>query len=129
MLLHYYGIKTSEGEMAYLARTSLLGGTDHYALADALAAKLQSSASFQLANSPATAHAHMWTARVRQTDYDSCARAETTFVAHMVIPLVGNHALFVRRVTPDHADIIDPALAPPNASPAGSSSPGGMEGD
>lgn len=99
MLLDRYGIRTSEGEMAYLARTSPVGGTDSYAMAHALALKVRSRG---------------WTARVRKADYDACLRRGSPFIAHVAMPGVGRHALFVERLTPDHAEIIDPRLGRPD---------------
>lgn len=92
MLLSHYGIAASEGEMAYLAGTSVTG-TDQYAMARALSIKVRSRG---------------WTARVEKTGWDACVASGIAFMAHTYIPRVGGHAIFVERLTPDHAAVIDP---------------------
>jgi hypothetical protein len=92
MLLHHHGIAASEGEMAYLASSSLFG-TDAWSLARALTEKVQPRG---------------WEAEARQADYDSCLREGWSFVAHVRRPDVGGHAVFVERVLPDHVTGIDP---------------------
>jgi ABC-type bacteriocin/lantibiotic exporter with double-glycine peptidase domain len=91
MLLHHYCIQASEGEMAYRARTSLLG-TDAYSMARAIREKVQP---------------HRLVATVRHVDYDACVRSGLPFLAHVRGPYMG-HALFVKHASADHVDVIDP---------------------
>jgi Peptidase C39 family len=92
MLLHRYGIRVSEGEMAYLAGTSLFG-TDAPAIARALRMKLENQGMQVVA---------------RHMNYDECARLGKPFIAHVAGSSSG-HALLVERAAPDHVQIVDPA--------------------
>jgi ABC-type bacteriocin/lantibiotic exporter with double-glycine peptidase domain len=91
MLLHRHGIPSSEGEMAYLAGTSLFG-TDALATTRALQRK---------------ARPHGWQARVVHADYEACAGLEAPFLAHVSGPALG-HALLVERAGPDLVEVLDP---------------------
>jgi hypothetical protein len=91
MLLHRHGISASEGEMAYLAGTSLFG-TDALDIVRALQLKVEPRG---------------WRAQVRYVDFDTCAREEGPFVAHVGGPSLG-HALLVERVTGDRVEFVDP---------------------
>jgi hypothetical protein len=92
MLLHHYGIAAGEGEMAYSANTSLWG-TDDHAMARAMTAR----------GYPAG-----WRARVEITDYEACVRQGGPFIAQVVPPTIGPHALFVRSTGPESLRVIDP---------------------
>jgi ABC-type bacteriocin/lantibiotic exporter with double-glycine peptidase domain len=92
MLLHQYGIPASEGELAYLANTTLFG-TDEYVMARALNAKLR---------------ARGWRARVEEATYEECVRRGEPFIAHVEPPDIGNHAILVERAWPDGVEVIDP---------------------
>jgi peptidase C39-like protein len=91
MLLHRYGIVTSEGEMAYLAGTSFFG-TDAYAMVRALQMKLRPDGR---------------NAVVRHTDYESCRRTGAPFLAHVRGEFLG-HALVVESFTNDRVQVLDP---------------------
>lgn len=91
MLLHCYGIRASEGEMAYLAGTSLLG-SDGPQMARALDRKIESQG---------------WRAFSRHMTYDECVRRGEPFLAHVQGATLG-HAVLVKRITPDGVEIIDP---------------------
>ena len=93
MLLHQQGIQVSEGALAYRTGCPLLLGTDLYdstaALTDLLAE-------------------HGMAATVERLDYQSALERASPFVANVHLPGMGGHALYVERLTPDHADVIDP---------------------
>jgi hypothetical protein len=91
MLLHRHGISSTEGEMAYLAGTSLFG-TDAHSMTRALRWKAQP---------------HGWQAEVRQTDYEACVRQTAPFVAHVTRPSLG-HALLVEKMSADQVEVLDP---------------------
>src|SRR5262249_26849544 len=91
MLLHRYGIRASEGEMAYLAGTSLFG-TDAYSIARALQRKVEP---------------HGWHVLVRHPDYEACAREKGPFLAHVKGPYLG-HALLVESASSDEVKVVDP---------------------
>jgi hypothetical protein len=97
MLLHHYGIAAGEGEMAYLANTSL-GGTEDFAMVRALSRK---------------GRANGWRAEVEDTDYDACVRRGHPFIAHVDLPDIGLHAVFVKEITPEYVVIIDPISGVP----------------
>jgi ABC-type bacteriocin/lantibiotic exporter with double-glycine peptidase domain len=92
MLLHRYGIAASEGEMAYLANTSLFG-TSEYGIAQALTAKMQDRTGF---------------AAVEETDYEELVRIGQPFIAHVNPPGIGPHSIFVQRARPSYVVVIDP---------------------
>jgi len=92
MLLHHYGVRTSEGEMAYLANTSYLG-TDVRSIAEAMTRKGRS---------------HGLLARVAFADYEACSRQPGPFLACVWVPGLGGHAVLVFRVNPDDIELIDP---------------------
>jgi hypothetical protein len=97
MLLNYYGIPASEGEMAYLANTTLFG-TDAYAMARALTGKM---------------HGRGYQARVDTSDYDGLIGQGSPFIAHVRLPKVGAHALLVRKTTARFVEVIDPLVGIP----------------
>jgi hypothetical protein len=101
MLLHQHGIVASEGEMAYLAKTSFFG-TDRHALADALAMKVADRG---------------WSVKADLTDYESCLDRGVPFVAHVWRKDVGGHAVLVRRATPESVALIDPLDGYPRQVP------------
>jgi hypothetical protein len=76
MFLHHYGISSSEGELAYLSRTSWFG-TDCYDLSRALQSKVKSAG---------------WTVHVGKPGYDALADAKTPFIAQVRRPGLGYHA-------------------------------------
>lgn len=92
MLLHRHGIKSSEGEMAYLAGTSLFG-TDAPSIARALRLKLED---------------RVWRVVARHMSYDECTRLGVPFIAHVAGSSSG-HALLVESAVADHVQIVDPA--------------------
>jgi hypothetical protein len=96
MLLHRYGIPASEGEMAYLAGTSLFG-SDAHALARALDAKVRP---------------HGWRASAGHADYEECVRRGEPFVAHVRGPSFG-HAVLVERASRDGVQVVDPVEGKP----------------
>jgi hypothetical protein len=91
MLLHRYGVRASEGEMAYLAGTSLFG-SDAPAMSRALNEKIRPNG---------------WKAYAGHADYDQCLRRGVPFVAHVQRADLG-HAVLVEQVSPDGVRIIDP---------------------
>lgn len=92
MLLHRHGIDATEGEIAYLSNTSLLGVSLH-GLAHALDAK---------------GGTHRLSAIVQRLDYDTCRSYETPFIAELSDYGIKRHTVFVERLAPDHAEVIDP---------------------
>lgn len=92
MLLHLYGIQTSEGEMAYLAGTSLFG-TDAPSIARALRQKVAALG---------------WKVEIRHTNYDGCLELNRPFIAHVVGEASG-HALLVEVASSDGIQYLDPA--------------------
>lgn len=98
MLLHRYGVTASEGEMAYLAGTSLLG-TDARSVARALEAKVAPLG---------------WKVEFGPGTYDECLRRGEPFLAHVSGPTLG-HAVTVVGMTPDEVVYLDPADGKPGA--------------
>jgi hypothetical protein len=94
MLLHRLGIPSSEGEMAYLAGTSLFG-TDTFAMARALREK---------------AGPLGWRVRVARLSSAEAA-AHVPFLAYIQKP--AGHALLIERIRPDHVELVDPADGQP----------------
>jgi hypothetical protein len=92
MLLHHYGISSSEGEMAYLANTSYLG-TDVEAIAQAMTTKGQ---------------ANRLVAQVLRADYDGALKQSAPFLACVRIPGIGSHAVLVLSINPEGVELIDP---------------------
>jgi hypothetical protein len=92
MLLHRHGIAATEGEMAYLANTTLWGTEDH-AMARALTIK---------------GRAGGWRAEVEATDYEACVRHGGPFIASVISLNIGPHVIFVKRARQDHLEVIDP---------------------
>jgi hypothetical protein len=92
MLLHRLGMSASEGEMAYLAGTSLFG-TDAPSIARALQLKMEGEG---------------WRVLARHLSYDECTRLGVPFIAHVAGSSSG-HALLVERAVADHVQIVDPA--------------------
>jgi hypothetical protein len=90
MLLHLYGITASEAEIAYLAGTSIFG-SDAWQLADALDQRVRSRG---------------WHARADRRTYDQCIGV-SPFVADITNRL-GGHAILVKSVSPDGAEVVDP---------------------
>lgn len=93
MLLHQVGIPASEGEMAYLANTSLFG-SDAWSLARALDRKVAPRG---------------LRAEVLFTDYDACLKRGQPFLAHVHRSSTGGHGVVVESMTPDYCTILDPA--------------------
>src|SRR5262249_47964863 len=91
MLLHRHGIPTSEGEMAYLAGTSLFG-TDAPSMCRALQAQ----------GGP-----FCFRAEARRTDYEECRRDGSPFIAHVQRDLLG-HAILVERMDAEWVGVVDP---------------------
>lgn len=89
MLLHFHGVESSEGEMAYLSGTTLLG-TDAYSIARALDAKLESRGLH---------------ASVERLDFESLRRRLPAIV-HVTQP--SGHALLVRSVSDAMVNVHDP---------------------
>lgn len=98
MLLQRYEVPASEGELAYLANTSLLG-TSPYGLARALQAKVDSQG---------------WEVHAETVTFADCL-ARTPFVASVRIPGIGGHALLVERIQPGKVHYIDPLDGMPYA--------------
>jgi hypothetical protein len=92
MLLHKRGIRSTEGEMAYLSGTSWMG-TDLYATAYALNRKAEGQ--------PLKASA-------LRTDYEACRRLGEPFLATVQLPGVGGHAVLVERVDENRVELVDP---------------------
>ena len=91
MLLHYHGIKAGEGEMAYLAGTSVFG-TEVHAMAEALSAKLEDRG---------------WRAVAGVREYADCLHRQKPFIAHIHTEL-GGHAVFVLKIDSHGVIVIDP---------------------
>jgi hypothetical protein len=91
MLLHYHGIKASEGEMAYLAGTSVFG-TEIHAMAEALSAKVQDRG---------------WRAVAGVREYADCLHRQKPFLAHIRTEF-GGHAVFVLKIDSHGVIVIDP---------------------
>src|SRR6267378_3589822 len=77
MVLYHHGVPASEGEIAYLAGTSLFG-TDAFSLARAVTRKVEDRG---------------WHAEVLWTEYDTMAKNPRPFIAYIHRP--GGHALFI----------------------------------
>jgi hypothetical protein len=92
MLLAQYGVRASEGEMAYLAGTSLFG-TDAESIARALGRKVEPMG---------------WKAQERQTTYEECLKRNEPFIAHVQGKYLG-HAVLVEAMFVDKVRIVDPA--------------------
>lgn len=92
MLLGLAGIPASEGEMAYLSGTSLLGA-DAQGMSLALDEK---------------AAAHGWRVEAGPTTYDECVRRGGPFIAHVKGRNTG-HAVVVYAAVPEGVIILDPA--------------------
>lgn len=92
MLLHLHGLAASEGEMAYLSRTSLFG-TDGFALAQAVDAR---------------AEGRGWRAVFARFAHDDCLAVGRPFIATMRSMEVFAHAVVVADVNGDEVTIIDP---------------------
>jgi hypothetical protein len=97
MLLHNHGVPASEGEMAYLANTTLFG-TDGLTLACALTEKVRDRA---------------WHAELHETDYQHCCSRGKPFVAHISSQETGAHAVFVSKISADHVEVVDPLVGWP----------------
>ena len=93
MLLHRYGIRVSEGELAELAGTGLLLGTDHFLLARAMD-RIVARRGLRCRNA--------------SVDYEEARRTGRPFVAGVNDPHVGHHAIFVSRMGADKVWAIDP---------------------
>lgn len=91
MLLHHYRIQASEGEMAYLAGTSLFG-SDAFAMARALDFKVRRQSGSALAE---------------LADYDQCVRRGEPFLAHIQGFGIG-HAVLVKQATESEVVLVDP---------------------
>jgi hypothetical protein len=92
MLLHHEGLTASEGELAYLSNTSLLG-TTALDMADALRLKLDGTS---------------WRPVVRRADFAHFQSLDRPFVAHVDLPGLGGHAVFVRAMSDSAVEVIDP---------------------
>ncbi len=92
MLLHCYGLRVSEGEMAYRAGTSFLG-TDAFSEAHAVHSLVE-----PLGLKAVASH----------KSYDDCLRDERPFLAH-VHGVNEGHALLVQAMTPEAVAVLDPA--------------------
>jgi hypothetical protein len=90
MLLHHHGVATTEGEMAYLARTSCFG-TDARSIGWALSRKA----------------APQYVARLERSNYASCIGTGPC-LACIHLPGLGGHAVFILRAGDDNVDLIDP---------------------
>jgi hypothetical protein len=93
MLLHHHRIDATEGEMAYRARTNFLLGTSVYDMADAVSEKVGSLGGI---------------AEVRRDGYEAWMLRGEPFLAHVTLPNLGGHALYVEQLTDDAAKVIDP---------------------
>jgi hypothetical protein len=96
MLLHLYGIQASEGEMAYLAGTSLFG-SDAFGMAHALREKVRP---------------YGWQVYAGHTTYEECFQRKQPFVAHVEGKSTG-HAILVVKVSEETMVIIDPSEGSP----------------
>jgi len=97
MLLHQNNLSFTEGELAYQASTSLLG-TDLYSMAQVLTDLGRDQG---------------WYGEVERVDYDTWVERGEAFVAHTNLPGLGGHALFVRCLTPELAEVVDPRFGQP----------------
>lgn len=102
MLLRRHGIEASEGEMAYLAGTSLFG-SDAYAMGRALSRKVRP---------------HGWRAYAGHMSYEECVRRGEPFLAHVWGPDLG-HAVLVERISREEVRIVDPLEGRPKRMPRG----------
>ena len=91
MLLHHYGIQASEGEMAYLAGTSLFG-SDAFGMARALDLKVRPHNGWALAE---------------LADYVQCVRRGEPFLAHIQGFGIG-HAVLVKQALEGEVLLVDP---------------------
>ena len=103
MLLHHHGIKTSEGELAYLSNTSLLG-TSQYDMADGLWDPMEKK---ELRPT------------VQRMPYDEIVDRHLAFVAAVNLPDLGGHAVFIRRALPDSVEVVDPRTGAPQTMSRG----------
>jgi peptidase C39-like protein len=93
MLLHRFGIRISEGELAELAGTNPLQGTAPYALARAV---------------DRAARRHGMRGRIQRMDDARARRLARPFVAFVNEPGIGGHALCVLKFDPARVWVIDP---------------------
>jgi hypothetical protein len=98
MLLHHHGIRASEGELAYLSNTSLLGTTS-LDMADALRAQLETGWFRQTG---------WFRPVVERIPYDKLVSKHWAFVADVDLPNIGGHAVFVRLATAQVVELVDP---------------------
>jgi hypothetical protein len=101
MLLHYQGIRCSEGTLAELAGTNPLIGTDEFLLARALGG---------------VAVERGIRAMARRIDYAQAVKLARPFVAYIRRPGVGGHAILVLTVGPVGVEAIDPLTGSPESS-------------
>ncbi|HEY1377313.1 MAG TPA: cysteine peptidase family C39 domain-containing protein [Gemmataceae bacterium] len=100
MFLHCHGIPASEGEMAYLAGTSLFG-SDAWQTAAALDQKVRPSGR---------------RAVILRSGYDECVERAEPFIGHVRGPS-GGHAVLVKAVSPYGAEVVDPVEGFPKRLP------------
>lgn len=94
MMLHHYGVSTTEGEMAYQAGTTLMG-SNLYNMKHAIARKICDKG---------------WIVTTDSFDFDDCARRQEPFILYALIPRIGLHAVYVRNMAANTATIFDPLL-------------------
>lgn len=92
MLLQRHGIEASEGEMAYLSRTSFLG-TDGFALARAVDDKIAGRG---------------WSCVFEQTDLDHCLTRRQPFIATIRSAGMFAHAIVVDQIGTEGVTVVDP---------------------
>jgi len=97
MLLRLADVAASEGEMAYLSGTSVLG-TDAQGMSLALEAKAASQG---------------WRVEAGPTNYDQCLKRGTPFIAHVKGRYFG-HAVTVAGINPEGILFLDPADGKPH---------------
>jgi hypothetical protein len=78
--------------MTYLANTGITG-TNLHSLANALSVKMPEKGG---------------TGRVERTTYEVCLERGEPFIASVKLPHIRWHAIYVERLTPDFATVVDP---------------------
>ncbi|HEY3298407.1 MAG TPA: cysteine peptidase family C39 domain-containing protein [Armatimonadota bacterium] len=93
VLLKHYGYRVSEGLVAERAGTNIISGTNEYSLAR----------TFESVTAPDGLRAS-----AGHLDYDQAVGLRRPFVAYIVLPTIGGHAVVVKSLEKDAAVVSDP---------------------
>jgi hypothetical protein len=98
MLLHQHGIAASEGELAYMSNTSLMGASMRD-MEEALRIKLDGTA---------------WRPVLWRGDYARLLEEDSQCTAAVDLPGIGGHAILIQRAFSDNLLVVDPLSGTPN---------------